>query len=240
MALTLASGAKVGIRYRIAWMQTGYVGMARVRAPARRRSAPPRHPSPLPLRRFACSGQSGMRGTFRPLRSSFRRSPLAPWRSPLARARPRSGLRRAFAPSVPAVALWLRLSGRAAPAPPGRSCPPPPSLRLGCGLGGSGPLASPGVPPVALGLLRALPCAPLRAPSAPGGCSLRRGPPPASGLRPAALRLPSGAPARGPWAAVAAWVGSGPRAWGLGSAACGRREKRYVVVLLSQHRHIWD
>ena len=165
-------------------------------AAPRRRATRPRCPCAASLAR----GKSGMRGTFRPLRSSFRRSPLAPWRSPLARARPRSGLRRAFAPSVPAVALWLRLSGRAAPAPSGPLLPP-------------AALAAPRLRPRRLGPARFARGASGRPWAAPG-VALRAA---AGSLCPRGLLAASGPPSRvraAPGCAALALGGSGPGALG--------------------------
>lgn len=178
--------------------------------------APLGHPGGLPLRRSACSGQSGLRRTFAPLRSPFRPRALARWSLAVAlgpgslRAPP--GVRR----RVP-----LRLSGsayRGRRRPPSGAPRPPAALAAGrpAGRPGSGPLASPGVPPVALGLLRALPCAPLRAPSAPGGCSLRRGPPGGRGSAPLRSACPPGS-RPGPLAALAGRFlrPPAPGVWGL-------------------------
>ena len=136
-----------------------------------------------------------MRGTFRPLRSGCRPPARGSPCSPLPSARPRSGLRRALSVGSPSGSL-------APPIGPGRArrlgpLLPPAALAAppAAASGGSGSLA----PPLLLWVaLRAAagslwsPLGPSGLPAASAGGSLRRGPPPASGLRPAALRLPSG------------------------------------------------
>ena len=208
--------------------------------------APLGHPAGLPLRRCACSGQSGMRGTFRPLRSPFRPRALAPlFAPPPPSARARSGLRRAFAGGDPAGSL-------APPIGPGRArrpgaVRPPVALAAGrpAGRPGSGPLAwalgSPGRPAGRCGL-PVVALGPLRAPWLPGGCSLRRGPPAAPGCARLRFACPPGS-RRGPMAALAGrfFRPPGPRrlgVWGVpplrrrarGPSAPRSRRFRRVVV----------
>lgn len=224
-------------------------------------------PSPAWPTSAVCAAHSG---------PSARPVALGPWLRCSLRRRPRPGLAPGSAgrsPSGPPPAPWLRLSGRAAPAASGRSCPPPPSLRLrlrppaaralgrsGCGRARSVPLRRPlgrcGLPGVALGPPPG--SAGLRASAS--GCPgppapPRRGPPPASGLRPAALRLPSGLPpgalagasARflrppapgvfGVWcsAAAAAAGGSAPRPPSATPGGGGQGSSRATAPPLTRH-----
>lgn len=100
-------------------------------------AGPPRPAAPAPLRLLGA--KSGMRGTFRPLRSGCCPRPLPPLRSgaglgpPSLRAAP--GARRSGSPP----ARWLRLSGRAAPADRGPPAPRRPRCAVGCGLRRLGP-----------------------------------------------------------------------------------------------------
>ena len=175
--------------------------MARGRAPPRPRlRAVPGHPSPLPLRRCACSGQGGMPRPIGPLRSGFR--PVARLRCSL-RRRPRPAL----APGLrlpPAAAPLRRVGSRpgslarpvgACRGPPLRRRPRPPSAALRAVLR-PGPARCPGPRPgrcgrpclLRVGLRPALRC--LRAPSVPRGGAGRWGPP-GRPLPPPALRRPS-------------------------------------------------
>ena len=106
------------------------------------------HPPRSPLRRCACSGQSGMRRHIPPPSSWLPPGGPAPPPPP---ARQSSGLRRAAPGPVPGPVAWLRLSGRAAArcsaAAPG---PPPPRCGLRCGSARLGPGGLALVAPVAL------------------------------------------------------------------------------------------
>ena len=164
--------------------------MARGRAPPRPRlRAVPGHPSPLPLRRCACSGQGGMPRPVGPLRSGFRRSPLAPGGAPGSRPPSLRGFacrlrRHRCAVSVPAPARWLGLSAPAA-ARPSAAAPGPPPPRCGpcCGP------ARRGAPALARVAVVALAC-----------CGWASGPPSAAcGLPPFPGAAPGGgAPRVGP------------------------------------------
>lgn len=199
-----------------------------------------RGPCPrLPLRRFACSGQSAV--CSRTSAPSAPASALGPWlrlRSAAALGPPSlrgfaCRLRRhRRAVSVPAPACWLGLSPPALARPSAAaSGPPPPRSGPACGRSRRGP------PSLALG-----PCGrrrpapwplagPLRsapAPSGPRGGSGRWGPlarplrfAPGFGLRGSGPRPLVG---RGPWRARLVCA-RGPGAWGWGSAACGRRAR---------------
>ena len=200
-------------------------------------------PGGLPLRRCACSGQkSGMRRTFAPLRSPFRPRPLG---SLVGRRWARPGLAPGSAgrsPSGPPPAPWLRLSGAAPPALRGPSGPPPSSLRLRL----RPPAARPrslrpgccGSPSARCGLPGRSPWLCSGSPG-PRGLLAAPGPPGGPGLRPAALRLPSGlrpgasggpggplSPAPGPGPSLGFWGvpplrrrARGPRS-GCGPLAC--------------------
>lgn len=129
--------------------------MARGRAPPRPRlRAVPGHPSPLPLRRCACSGQGAVcRGPSAPCARASARWPGSAVRSAAAPGPPSlrgfaCRLRRhRCAVSVPAPARWLGLSAPAAARPsaaaPG---PPPPRCASACGLRR---LGAPALAPVA-------------------------------------------------------------------------------------------
>jgi len=186
------------------------------RAPAARSARASRRVAPAPLRLLGAKRYA----RHIPAPPS-RLPPVGPWlavaRRCLRPAAPPGSAGRS--PSGPPPALWLRLSGRAAPALSGRSRPPPPSLRrvlrppaararsLRPGFAWS--------PSARCGLR---PCF-ARAPWLPGGCLLRRGPL----SRPGCARLCPRGSRRGAWAAAAARFGSGPPAWGderNGGGAC--------------------
>jgi len=160
--------------------------------------APLGHPAGLPLRRCACSGQSGMRGTFRPLRRGCRPSAhgslslAAASGPPLLRAPP--GVRR----RVP-----LRLSGsacRAGPRPPSRAARAPrrPRCAVCCGPRRLGParcaLGSPGRPLPAAGCALAL----LGLPGSPGAACCGGAPSRVRAAPGCALGAPAGGPGRLP------------------------------------------
>lgn len=184
------------------------------------------HPGPLPRRRCAARGKSGMRGKSRPPRGGFRPRALAPCRGPLPSARRRSGLRRAFAGPLPGPALWLRLSGRGRARRSGGSFPPASSLRAVLRPGPARARVARGVASVALGLLRApcwSPSALLRAPAAARPGSPPPGPP---SRRPcgAALRWPSRLPPGGLWRGCAPlFTAPAPRRFGVGVPPLRRR-----------------
>ena len=120
--------------------------MARVRAPARRLRAPG-HPSPLPLRRCACSGQGRYAAAHRPPALGLPPGGPAPlFAPPLPPARPRSGASPAACGGTAAPCRFPpRLAGSACrrlprPAPP----PPPPApLRRAAGRAAARPGAVP-------------------------------------------------------------------------------------------------
>ena len=186
--------------------------MARGRAPPRPRlRAVPGHPSPLPLRRCACSGQGAVcRGPSAPC---ARASAARPWplAGPLARARPRSGASPAACGGTAAPCRFPpRLAGSACrrlprPAPP----PPPPApLRRAAGRAAARPGAVPRPSPGSL-------WSPLPAAGGPPA----RPPLPAGSLRSPGRRRAVGPPGSAPPAAcppsslgqLAAWSGSGLR-----------------------------
>ena len=161
------------------------------------------HPPRPPLRRYACSGQSGMRRHIPP--PSPRLPPGGP-APPLPPARRGSGLRRALAWAVPA-----RLAGSAYRGGPPPAAPPPPLAprRLAAGSAAAPPGSVPGASPWSLWSPLLAPCGLVAALRVAAGSRVPLGGPP--------RRVPPGPP--GPPPALACpslgwWPGPA-----LGSAA---------------------
>ena len=156
--------------------------------------APLGHPGGLPLRRSACSGQKRFAAHIRPPPLAL---PPSGSGSLVARRGPRPGLAPGSAgrsPSGSPPALWLRLSGAAPPALRGPPAPRRPRCGPSCGSSRLGPAR---FARGASGRPWAAPGVALRAAAGslcPRGLLAASGPPWGPGLRPAALRLPSGLP----------------------------------------------
>jgi len=163
-------------------------------------------PGGLPLRRCACSGQKAVCGAHSP--PSARPSalaPVAPW-SVAAGLGPGSlrappGARRRVPLRLPGSAC----RGRRRPPSGARPAPRRPRCASGCGLRRLGlarfALGAAGRPLPAAGSLGGRPGF-ARAPLAPVGCSLRRGPPAGRGCAPLRCACPPGS-GPGPLAALA-------------------------------------